>query len=111
MRSQMLDHMIIFHDNACPHIAILVITVFQEYDWEVLSHSHTVLIRVPQTTTISKIQGMLSGICFSDLSEPSSAMTREIRRLSKIQFLHGIERLLECWLVCFSCEGDCIERL
>ncbi len=38
MYSRMLDHVIIVHGNACPHIATLVTTVFQEYNWEVLNH-------------------------------------------------------------------------
>ncbi len=36
--SQMLDHVIILHDNVCLHIATSVTTVFQEYSWEVLNH-------------------------------------------------------------------------
>ncbi len=36
--SQMLDGVIILHDNTYPHIATSVTTVFQEYGWEVLNH-------------------------------------------------------------------------
>ncbi len=72
----MLDHVIILHDNAHPHIAMSVPTVSQEYDWEVLNYT-------PYSPDLSsldydlfvKLKELIWGIRFSDLGELSSAAT------------------------------------
>ncbi len=87
--SQMLDCTIILHDDTRPHIAMLVTTVFQEYGWEVLNHP----LYSPDLSPLDydlfpKRKEQLRGICFSNLSEPSSVMTWEVRQLNKNQLLH-----------------------
>ncbi len=103
--SQMLNRVIVVHDNTRPHIATSVTTVFQEYDWEVLNHT----LYSPDLSPLNynlfpKRKEPLQGIRFSDLIELSSAMTWENQWLNKNQLLHRIERLLECWRACISHE-------
>ncbi len=74
---QTLDQMIIFHDNACPHIATSTSTVFREYCWEVVNHppySHD--LSPLDYNLFSKLKGPIwgGGIRFTDLSYMSSAL-------------------------------------
>ncbi len=76
---------IILHDNAHPHIATSVTAVFQKYCWEVLNYTSFIPdLSPPDYNLFSKVKELLRGICFSDLSEPSSALSREIQWLNKI---------------------------
>ncbi len=94
------------------HMATSVMTIFQEYSWEVLNHPpYSPDLSAPDYDLFPKLKEPLQGIRFSNLNEMSLAVTREISRLIKNQFLHGIERLPECWRACISHEGDYIERL
>ncbi len=87
----MLDRVIILHDNAHPHIAISITTVFQEYDWEMLNQApYNPDLSPSDYNQFPKLKEP-----FSDLSKLSLAMTQDNWRLNKTQLLHGIERLPE----------------
>ncbi len=65
----MLDHVIIFHDNTHPHIAMSVTTVFQEYGWEVLNHPlYSSDLSNPDYGVFPKLKEPLC-VRFSDLNE------------------------------------------
>ncbi len=99
------------HGNDCPHIAMLVTTVFQEYDWEELNHPpYSLDLSLSHYNLFPKLAELL-GICFSDLNELSLTVVREIRRLNKNQILHEIETLLEYWKACILWEGAYTEGM
>ncbi len=81
--SQMYGCVIILCDNACPHIATLV-TVFQEYRWEVLNNQPAVLnwVSPPPLQPIPKTQWIIPVDSFQWLKW---IVTWEIWQLNKNQ--------------------------
>ncbi len=110
--SQILDRVIILHENARPHTATLVTTVFQEYGWEVLNHPPYSLDPSPLDYDLfPKLKEWLWGICFNDLSKLSSAVIKVIQQLNKNQLLQGIEGLPGRWRACILHDEDYVEGL
>ncbi len=110
IHSQMLNCVIILHDNYCPHIATSVTTFFQEYRLEVLNHPPYSLDLSPlEYDLFPKLKEPLRRICFSDLSELSLVVTWEIQWLNKKQLVHGIEKLREHLRACILRSGNYIE--
>ncbi len=75
----MFDCVIILRNNTCPHIAMLVTVAFQEYSWDVLNHPpYSSDWSLPDSDLFPEFKELLQGICFSNLSELSSVMTRHL---------------------------------
>lgn len=70
---------VILHDNARPHAAGEIQSVFDEYGWEVLPHpAYSPDMSPPDYDAINKLKEPLRGVRFPDLELLNTAMSRRI---------------------------------
>ena len=112
-RPDLLDNgVLIFHDNALPHLGKDVRELLDGYSWDVLPHSpYSPDMSTPGFDLFPKLKINMSGVLFSKLEELSASVTCRVRQLNCSRDMTGIMELPKRWDAVIRQKKDYTEGL
>jgi len=112
-RPDLLENgVLIFNDNARPHIGKVVREFLDRYRWEVLPHPpYSPDMSPPDFDLFPKLKINMRGVRFSTLEDLSASVTRRVRQLICSTELTGIMDLPKRWDAVIRQKGDYNEGL
>lgn len=109
-RPELLNNVIILHDNATSHTAACVQNLVRRWGWEILEHPpYSPDLSPCDFDLIPKLKTPLRGKRFANREDILTAFRREVAHIDASRTADGIQRLPHRWERCMEALGDYFE--
>jgi len=101
---------ILLHDDARLHTALLTLETVEQLALEVLPHPPYIRTWLPVTILFQPMKKMLGGLKFASDTEVQSVIRQRLGQQPASFFASGIQKLVNRWNKCLNKLGQYVEK-
>lgn len=110
-RGLLSSGVVLLHDNARPHAAVMTTNLLQKFKWELFEHPPYSPDLAPSDFHLfPKLKDFLGGSRYGSDDELKEGVNEWLNNLAATEYAEGIEKLVKRYDKCLNLNGDYVEK-